>query len=1306
MAISIADASGPFLCPFFLMPDLKTAPPVRHSLFHRLGLRSWLGRDGEGIGSHSQFVARELSRQRLAGLPRPNEKAMHDDDDINSVASVANSDQFAASLPQPSPSNVSIGLPRAPTFKRQNSERRDHLTPSESGLGHRRAYSADRQGDLGPCRTNSPLPPYSPRLSVPDLPADDHISNLASPTLINEEPSAIQGEPGLELEREREPQPQTDLASEYGAPSEDTIDNDLEAELDKKWILNLSMRFRDKSDREKFFITYAEAPNRWRKVTVSCDYRNAEPESLESDLKKLQYHREKNSHIYESIRESIDEIQFYDTVTNLKLETRDGRLHVHVTEDINEVIIFPPISSVEYLNPLFIPESELDFDSHLSGFVYRVKYHGKDYVKKEITGPDTVEEFLYEINALHALLESNNVINFRAIVVDDTRTLVKGLLIDYAEQGALADLFYDFKGELSWQRRERWAKQIIKGLGDIHEAGFVQGDFTVSNVVVDEHDNAKIIDINRRGCPIGWEPPEFTKKLESKQRISMYIGVKSDLYQLGMTLWGLAMEEDEPGRQPRPLLIPEDMKIPAYFRRIVDICMSERPQGRLSAKDLLALFDDEGEEDLPMLGAEVPRYAPTHGSNGVYRGNGHVNYNYQLNPMYMDQHAKDIHFASLPTSFSNMDDRLRYQPLGMEPVIMAPSRNSPDFHCMNNNLQTAHHHHGEHGIPVSPNGLDQNGQFFPANHWGNGQGPIPYYNPGFVRPALASHNATMGLSEMELLDRQDRETEFDPRFDDLGPTELTGHSRGGYPVDESYVSEIQDHMEPNPPYFMHDRYLAPDQPDTPLDSIPTSEEFGQLQHEYIHENSVDKTVEASPETQTYHQGADESPEYILDSADLSNSRLPINPGFIETPDPNLPDPVEHDHQLTSSPKESLQPSIPPDNLLISALPINPRYDEPESKVMHLNKYADDDLLSSQLPINPAYIDPIDRELPPHEQVNDAVLPISRASTTPQPLLPTHDDLLESTLPINPRHKGQEPESYRRLNTYPDSDTDLLLSNLPINPRFIEPAIPNSSTNSRQVSLETTVLRPLTSPDYPCSTPDDFDLLTSVLPINPRNSTQELSGNGTTETRSDDGQLLPILPIQPTKLPRAQSDSPLTHNDLFTSTLPINPRHKGDDVRQLKNPNPVLDNDELLSPESPGISTPPLEVPLISSNLSPPPPDDLLLSGLPINPRYRNQPLECPAAPKVNSVDIDLLSSKLPINPRYRDQQLECPAVPKMNAADSDLLSSKLPINPAFIHPPSSREEINGSSKIDTVLISTSCAELFMSVLPINPASST
>jgi hypothetical protein len=387
------------------------------------------------------------------------------------------------------------------------------------------------------------------------------------------------------------------------APEEEEEDNqtiDLDMELEQRWILNLSMHFRDGSEREKFFVTYAETPNRWRRVTISCDYHDAPPYSLERELKELRYQRDKCARIYESIRESLLAIQFYEGVTNLRLETSDDRLHVHVTEDVNETIPYPPISSVRHLvNAPMIPEDSLHFESHLSGFVYKINLDGRFYIKKEIPGPDTVDEFLYEINALHALKDRPSVIQVEGIVIDEWRGVVKGLLISYAEKGALVDILYEQRGRTSFARRERWAKQIVQGLCEIHESGYVQGDFTLANIVVDADDNAKIIDINRRGCPVGWEPPEIAAKIESNQRISMYIGVKTDLFQLGMTLWALAMEEDEPERQPRPLRLGDEAKIPDYYRRIVDICLSPTPRHRLSAKELLSLFPPLPEARVP-----------------------------------------------------------------------------------------------------------------------------------------------------------------------------------------------------------------------------------------------------------------------------------------------------------------------------------------------------------------------------------------------------------------------------------------------------------------------------------------------------------------------------------------------------------------------------------------------------------------------------------------------------------------------------------------------------------------------------------
>ncbi|KAI6886596.1 kinase-like protein [Hortaea werneckii] len=486
-------------------------------------------------------------------------------------------------------------LPRPQTFTRQESEKRERLEPT---LEQYKALGGERRRALSASaarRATSPTIVPFPSLSAPEVhssdpnsspPQQDHTSADVESQKPSRDPHDL---PPLDI-----PEPIADELDYDNHSDDGEVDRvALEAEYEQRWILNLSMHFRDKSNREKFFVTYAETPSNWRRLTVSLDYRDAPEDSLEADLSTLQYQRDKSFRIYEAIRESLPDIQFYDTVTNLKLETtpEDGQLHVHVREDANEMISYPSISLFHHVQIPRFTESEVDFISHLSGFVYKVHAGGRTVIKKEIPGPDTVDEFLYEVNALDSLRGCESIIQLEGLVTNDSGDAVKGLLISYAPGGALVDILYDYNGGLHWYRREKWAKQILQGLSDIHESGFVQGDFTLSNIVIDEYDNARIIDINRRGCPVGWEPPELSRLIDSGQRISMCISVKTDLYQLGMVLWALAEQIDEPERVERPLARLID-GVPAYYSEMVEICLSERPQSRWPAHRLLRMFPD------------------------------------------------------------------------------------------------------------------------------------------------------------------------------------------------------------------------------------------------------------------------------------------------------------------------------------------------------------------------------------------------------------------------------------------------------------------------------------------------------------------------------------------------------------------------------------------------------------------------------------------------------------------------------------------------------------------------------------------
>lgn len=85
---------------------------------------------------------------------------------------------------------------------------------------------------------------------------------------------------------------------------------------------------------EKFFITFIESPSRWIRVTVSVDYRNAPVHSLEAELCTTLSQRDKTTKIYQAIRDRLMSVEFYDSVTALRIRTTDGRLHVSVAEDL------------------------------------------------------------------------------------------------------------------------------------------------------------------------------------------------------------------------------------------------------------------------------------------------------------------------------------------------------------------------------------------------------------------------------------------------------------------------------------------------------------------------------------------------------------------------------------------------------------------------------------------------------------------------------------------------------------------------------------------------------------------------------------------------------------------------------------------------------------------------------------------------------------------------------------------------------------------------------------------------------------
>ena len=203
---------------------------------------------------------------------------------------------------------------------------------------------------------------------------------------------------------------------------------------------------------------------------------------------------------------------------------------------------------------------------------------------------------------------------------DDDGEDLKGYLIEYPRARCnVLDLCGD--PAVSWERRERWASQIIKGMCRMHEQGFVVGGLILftTPLILDKTDSVLFWQFRDRIIPgrtIGaYYPPEFCHMQEASPVMDTadrpFLTSKMDIFHLGLMLWLLA--ESNPITKAIPICIrqkfnapgadacnhthsepdalpPLPESIPRYYRDMVDRCRAKKSGIRPTARDLLQLF--------------------------------------------------------------------------------------------------------------------------------------------------------------------------------------------------------------------------------------------------------------------------------------------------------------------------------------------------------------------------------------------------------------------------------------------------------------------------------------------------------------------------------------------------------------------------------------------------------------------------------------------------------------------------------------------------------------------------------------------
>ncbi|KAL9102357.1 MAG: hypothetical protein Q9163_002479 [Psora crenata] len=229
---------------------------------------------------------------------------------------------------------------------------------------------------------------------------------------------------------------------------------------------------------------------------------------------------------------------------------------------------------------------------------------------------------LYPIHVLHCMNGSPGFTKLIGIVTDDNRKYLKSYLIELP-RARWNMLQMAENSSISWERREKWAAQLVRGISRIHAHSFVVGGLHMDGSRYRQHGLGAILVVQGevRDGTGAYYPPEYLHVRAMPSTVdkaaSPYLTSKTVIFHLGLMLWLLAENKPETHTSPlcrrmecnrreyegkdnnntcdlshaEPIALPPlPESIPKYFRDIVDACRREDPGTRPTAREILEMF--------------------------------------------------------------------------------------------------------------------------------------------------------------------------------------------------------------------------------------------------------------------------------------------------------------------------------------------------------------------------------------------------------------------------------------------------------------------------------------------------------------------------------------------------------------------------------------------------------------------------------------------------------------------------------------------------------------------------------------------
>jgi serine/threonine protein kinase len=387
---------------------------------------------------------------------------------------------------------------------------------------------------------------------------------------------------------------------------------------------------------DKYFLLFAQGGRRWRRVTVCVT-----TTTLTRQWDVCFSFTEVNHHVFPYLLQSqlettLEKAQLYESVTNISIELQSSKTG-DVTFDEERSMIIEDVEAaaaietskhmkeIEQRGIRQIAESEVVVLSRIRTALYLVLIDEQPCIQRNcpFSGTTTsdrklVDEFIADMNLVLMAQGCPGVAEFVGVVVNNNHTQLCSYLVRYPEAGLFSELVEAPMSSglpISWERREKWIRQIITAVAEIHQRGVVIGCPDKESMWIDLDDQIVIVLFKSTGSyranEYGQLPPEIRRfTVPGALATGQTSTVQSDLFQLGLLVWMLAENDfnrvnifcrksgcqsfphyrcmaDHANPVGLPLCGPA---VPAYVNEIIGHCRQEQPSRRKSACELLVLL--------------------------------------------------------------------------------------------------------------------------------------------------------------------------------------------------------------------------------------------------------------------------------------------------------------------------------------------------------------------------------------------------------------------------------------------------------------------------------------------------------------------------------------------------------------------------------------------------------------------------------------------------------------------------------------------------------------------------------------------